>query len=166
MFCVTDNILLNILHIQFEYGEYSIKYCQSHKTLLWIWIMLCTSTSKKQTLKSYFIFIPTITSMTQSLILPYQNSLSPRIQTYLVLTSLLPCPQVSILREAQHLSLWSQWLIISVLWIYCFLWDYAWFYIWKIACFFFDWTPSCRAKREETMVETNNHLEVQLPSKG
>ena len=22
-------------------GEYSVKYCRSHKTLLWIWIMLC-----------------------------------------------------------------------------------------------------------------------------
>ena len=40
-FCWTSNILQNILHIQSECGEYSIEYCQSHITLLWIWIMLC-----------------------------------------------------------------------------------------------------------------------------
>ena len=29
--------------IQTEYGKYSMKYCQSHITLLWIWIMLQVS---------------------------------------------------------------------------------------------------------------------------
>ena len=27
-------------HIQFECGEYYAKYCQSHKTLIWIWLVL------------------------------------------------------------------------------------------------------------------------------
>ena len=43
MFCETDNILQNILHVHFEYGEYTKEYCQSHGTLLWILIMLCLS---------------------------------------------------------------------------------------------------------------------------
>ena len=33
MFCGTDIILYNILHIQYECEEYSTKYYQSHKTL-------------------------------------------------------------------------------------------------------------------------------------
>ena len=41
MFCGTDNILQNIPHIQFEHEEHSTEYyCESHITLLWIWIML------------------------------------------------------------------------------------------------------------------------------
>jgi hypothetical protein len=40
MFYGTDNILQMIPHIQCECEEYSPKYCQSHITLLWIWIML------------------------------------------------------------------------------------------------------------------------------
>ena len=36
-----DMDLENIPHIQIECGEYFTKYCQSHITLLWIWIMLC-----------------------------------------------------------------------------------------------------------------------------
>ena len=36
MLCGTDNIIWNILHIQFECGEFSIEYFQSCKTLLWI----------------------------------------------------------------------------------------------------------------------------------
>ena len=39
MFCETDNIQKNIL-----YREYSLENCQSHKTLLWILIMLCLTT--------------------------------------------------------------------------------------------------------------------------
>jgi hypothetical protein len=42
MFCGTDNIPQAILHIQTKYEVYSIKYCQSHVTLLWTWIMLCS----------------------------------------------------------------------------------------------------------------------------
>jgi hypothetical protein len=41
MLCGTDNILQNIYHIQSECGEYSIEYCQFHRTLLSIGIMLC-----------------------------------------------------------------------------------------------------------------------------
>ena len=40
----TDNILHNIPHIQYECGniqEYFVECCKSHKTLSWIWIMLC-----------------------------------------------------------------------------------------------------------------------------
>ena len=33
------NRVHNIIHT--ECGEYSIEYCESHITLLWIWIMLC-----------------------------------------------------------------------------------------------------------------------------
>jgi hypothetical protein len=36
MFRGTRNILWNIPHIQYECEKYSVKYCQSHKTLLWI----------------------------------------------------------------------------------------------------------------------------------
>jgi hypothetical protein len=37
MFCGTNNIMWNIPHIQPEYcEEYSIEYCQSHKTMLWV----------------------------------------------------------------------------------------------------------------------------------
>ena len=43
MFCGTHNIPHNILYIQYECGEYFMKYCQSHKTLLWIRIMLSWS---------------------------------------------------------------------------------------------------------------------------
>ena len=39
MFYGTDSIMWNILHSQYECGEYSIEYCQSHITLLWIWIL-------------------------------------------------------------------------------------------------------------------------------
>ena len=28
-------------HIQTECGEYFAKYCHFHRTLLWIWMMLC-----------------------------------------------------------------------------------------------------------------------------
>ena len=41
MFCGTDIIMQNILHIQWEYEEYFVEYCQSHITLLRFWIMLC-----------------------------------------------------------------------------------------------------------------------------
>ena len=39
--CGTDNIPKNISHTQYDnvYEEYSMEYCESHKTLLWIWIM-------------------------------------------------------------------------------------------------------------------------------
>ena len=40
--CGTDNLMKNIPHLLSEYGEYFVEYCQSHKTLLWIWMMLCT----------------------------------------------------------------------------------------------------------------------------
>lgn len=40
----TDNIPWNIRiyipHIQFEYGEYFMENYQSHKTMLWVWLML------------------------------------------------------------------------------------------------------------------------------
>jgi hypothetical protein len=39
--CGNDNIMWNISHIQYDYMEYFVVYCQSHITLLWIWIMLC-----------------------------------------------------------------------------------------------------------------------------
>jgi hypothetical protein len=32
----TNNILWNIPHIEIECEEYYAKYCQSHKTLLWV----------------------------------------------------------------------------------------------------------------------------------
>ena len=41
-FCGIDSIPQNIPHLQIECGEYpgiSMKYCESHKTLFWIWIM-------------------------------------------------------------------------------------------------------------------------------
>ena len=38
MLCGTDNIVRNILHIETECEEYYVKYCQSHKAMLWIWI--------------------------------------------------------------------------------------------------------------------------------
>ena len=41
MFYGTDSISWNILHIRTECGEYSMKYYQPHRTLLWIWMMLC-----------------------------------------------------------------------------------------------------------------------------
>ena len=41
MLCETNNTPQDIPNIQFEYEEYSVEYYQSHKTLLWIWIMLC-----------------------------------------------------------------------------------------------------------------------------
>ena len=40
VFCGIDNIMQNIPHIRLECEEYSIKYWQSHITLLWVWIML------------------------------------------------------------------------------------------------------------------------------
>ena len=40
MYCGIDNIMWNILHIHIEYEEYIVKYCQSHKTILWILILL------------------------------------------------------------------------------------------------------------------------------
>ena len=36
MFYGTNNISLDILHIQSNCGEYPMKHCQSHRTLLWI----------------------------------------------------------------------------------------------------------------------------------
>ena len=36
MFSETDNILHNLHHIQTKYGEFSTKYIQSHKTMLWV----------------------------------------------------------------------------------------------------------------------------------
>ena len=35
------DILHNIPHIQYEFEEYFAKYCRSHITLFWVWIMLC-----------------------------------------------------------------------------------------------------------------------------
>ena len=63
LFCRTDNIRWNIqhiytefeeycvglavfcgnFHIQYDYEKYSAKYCQSHITLLWLWIMFWDS---------------------------------------------------------------------------------------------------------------------------
>ena len=40
MLCGSDNFSKNILHIHIECGENSMEYCQSQRTLLWIWIML------------------------------------------------------------------------------------------------------------------------------
>ena len=40
MFFGIENILHNNYVIQYEYEEYYAKYFQSHKTLLWIWLML------------------------------------------------------------------------------------------------------------------------------
>ena len=39
MFCSIDSILWNFLHI---HTKYSTKYYQSHKIVLWIWIMIWT----------------------------------------------------------------------------------------------------------------------------
>ena len=41
--CGIDNIFQNILHIQLECEECFTEYCQSHRTLVWIWIMLWSS---------------------------------------------------------------------------------------------------------------------------
>ena len=41
MFCGANIIPRDILHVQPEYEEYFVEYCQIHVTLLWIWIMLC-----------------------------------------------------------------------------------------------------------------------------
>jgi hypothetical protein len=41
MLCGIDNISQYIPHIQYECEEYSPKNCQSYKTLLWSWMMLC-----------------------------------------------------------------------------------------------------------------------------
>ena len=41
MLCGTDNIIRNIPCIQIGCKEYSTKVCQSHVTMLWIWIILC-----------------------------------------------------------------------------------------------------------------------------
>ena len=58
MLCVTHNTPWNIRHIQVECDEYSMEYCQSHKTLLWIWIMLCTmSKFEKQFKFECIVFI-------------------------------------------------------------------------------------------------------------
>ena len=46
VFCGTDNILQNTPHIQVQCGTYFAKYCQSHITLLWIWIMLWRSSGR------------------------------------------------------------------------------------------------------------------------
>ena len=40
VFCGTESTPRSISHFQFAYREYSVKYCPSHITLLWIWIML------------------------------------------------------------------------------------------------------------------------------
>ena len=40
LFYGTNNFMQNILHVWSKYGEYSIEYCQSRITLLWILIML------------------------------------------------------------------------------------------------------------------------------
>ena len=48
MFCGIDSILQNILHIQTKCEEYSTNYCQSHRTLLWIWIMLWSNNTPYQ----------------------------------------------------------------------------------------------------------------------
>jgi hypothetical protein len=40
LFYETNNIPYDILHIQSECGEYPVKHCQSHRTLIWIWIVL------------------------------------------------------------------------------------------------------------------------------
>ena len=55
MVCGTDNILQNILHIQFECGEYFAKYCQSHITLVQIWMMSWLFTQKKSCYKAHKI---------------------------------------------------------------------------------------------------------------
>ena len=41
MFCGTKSISRNISYTRIECGEYSMENCQSHRTLLWTWIMLC-----------------------------------------------------------------------------------------------------------------------------
>ena len=48
LFCGTNSNPRNIFHIQIECEEYSIEYCQSHITLLWIWIMLCFTVTPLQ----------------------------------------------------------------------------------------------------------------------
>ena len=40
MLCGTNNIPQKIPHIERERGKYSMEYCYSHITMLWIWIML------------------------------------------------------------------------------------------------------------------------------
>ena len=40
VFCRTNNNLQNILHIQSQCEEFSVEYYHSHKTMLWMWIML------------------------------------------------------------------------------------------------------------------------------
>ena len=42
-----------------EYGEYSLKYCQSRRTLLWIWIMLWTLLLFFQEFHIHAISLPT-----------------------------------------------------------------------------------------------------------
>jgi hypothetical protein len=36
LLCGIDKIPQKIPHIQIEYGEYFVEYCQSHITLLWM----------------------------------------------------------------------------------------------------------------------------------
>ena len=40
MFCGIDIIMRNIPHIRYEHEEYSMEFCMSHITLLYIWITL------------------------------------------------------------------------------------------------------------------------------
>ena len=47
MFCGTDIIPQNNLHIRTRCGDYFVEYCQFHTTLLWIWTMVCHMTSEK-----------------------------------------------------------------------------------------------------------------------
>ena len=48
LLCGTNSNPRNSFHIQIECEEYSIEYCQSHITLLWIWIMLCFTVTPLQ----------------------------------------------------------------------------------------------------------------------
>ena len=63
MYSGTNNILWNIPHVQSKCREYFIIYCQSHRTLLWILIMLWFSISYLYSKKHHgFVIVETISS--------------------------------------------------------------------------------------------------------
>ena len=54
----TDTIQRIISHIQSECEEYFVKYCQSHRTMLWIWMMLCWFVERgNYGIRAYLCFI-------------------------------------------------------------------------------------------------------------
>ena len=55
MLCGTVNIPHDIFPNQYEHTKHSVQYCESHKTLLWISIMLCNAEEGQVYLSEHLI---------------------------------------------------------------------------------------------------------------